>query len=272
MAKGKGLKKTHRRKSHKKSRKGHRKTGWSFRLRGSDTYITNVSTSSNPNQLLINNSNTYLTTNGGTTPTGKTGTLIALQPSINNTNVVAFGMSACFTAAQIVDSALFSHFDKYKVNGVTIKIYPSVNMATSAGTSTLPRMSWRFDPDDARISTNGASILGTTHKSVLLNKPVKIFIKPKALLSMADFGSTAPGAISSSLNRSIATSWVNCGDLAGAMYGLKFWFDDLSIPSGTNFDIKIETTYHVSFKDLLNGVSPQGDEVDYEPPKEEVVV
>lgn len=233
---------------------------WNFKMRGSDTYITSTATA---NQLVINNSNTYLTTNGGTAPTPYAGNLIALQPCVNNARCSAFGMSAAFSANQCVAyPALANNFDRYRVNLIKVKIYPSTNIAMSAGTSTLGRLSWRFDPDDSRISTNGNSILGTSHKTVSLTKPITIYIKPKVVVSL---NNTANTTVNGNFNGVYKSPWVNVGQPNVQLYGLKMWFDDLSLPASANFDIKIETTYYVSFKDMLNGSSPLGDEEEYDP-------
>lgn len=281
-------KKQYAKKQKMKSKLKSKSNMWNFKLKGTDFLISNgtgliinggTGTIASPGTVLFNNLNTYkvsgaqqLPNQDGATPPNPINVGYSgwwLQPSaatktLNNPSNTSFGVSAAFNFNGVPSyQTLCNNFDRVRLNGIKIVIYNSNNVSYTAGGGatgsavSVPRLSYRVDFDDAKISVNGLSITDAGHKTVLLNKPVSIFIKPRIVVPVQ---STLNATQNNLLMKS---QWMDVKQSNGiAFYGLKMWFDDLTCQMGNNFDIKFETTYYVSFKQHLSNVGADGGEVE----------
>lgn len=170
-----------------------------------------------------------------------TGTVVA----DSMTNTYQWGNAWLFKLSSVIDSSDFTNlYDKYKINGVRLKIMYQAETASVGGTGVLPIFNYAIDADDATVpsSLNTVETKGNARSLILTaNKPISIFIRPK---------------VASALYQSLLTGYevkkapfINCTYPDVQHFGLKAWINNFYAPSGANNQITIQATYYLSCKD-----------------------
>lgn len=160
-------------------------------------------------------------------------------------NTIQWGNSYLFKLSSVVDSGDFTNlYDRYKINGVRLKIMYQADSASVGGLGVLPIFNYCADYDDATVP----SALNTVQtklraRSVVLtaNKPVSIYLKPKVATAM--YQSLLTGyAVTKA-------PFINSTYPDVQHYGLKTWINNFYAPAGANNQITIQATYYLSCKD-----------------------
>lgn len=141
-----------------------------------------------------------------------------LISDVNGTSQIGGAMSFRMSALpQLLDFETL--YDRYKLRGVKIVITPLSNFASAANLGTLPVISYAYDNDDTAVPANNDVIrqYGTC-KIKRLDKPVKIWLRPKLLLAGA--GASAGEIVSS-------PKFIDMGDVDVDHYGVKFWINNM---------------------------------------------
>jgi len=160
-----------------------------------------------------------------------------------------FGAVSYFKLSNVLQSGdLTALYDRYKINGIKIKIIPLSNMASTNGQGLIPTMLYHTDYDDALTPTDDATVrVKAGAKEVRLDRTRTIYIKPK--IADAILGASAGTAYSVPK----AAPYINMSYPDVPHYGLKMYFRDVNLnsatASSTNTCIRFETTYYISCKD-----------------------
>jgi len=158
-----------------------------------------------------------------------------------------FGASMQFRLGNIQTPGDFqSLYDQYKITGVSVKIVPLSDSATSQSSGFLPTLYWARDNDSAQTApTTEASLRERQDlKSMRLTGPKTIYIPyPKQLVDTTVQG----GVVLNSLN---ATGWIDCNDQNVMHNGLVMWFKnvDLRAQPNTTTAFRFECTYYIKFR------------------------
>lgn len=170
-------------------------------------------------------------------------------PTDSMSNTVQFGNSYIFKLSSVIDSSdLTNLFDKYKINGVKLKIMYQADSASVGGSGVFPIFNYCYDGDDATIPTSLNQVESKAKaRSVVLsaNKPVSIFIKPKvaSYLYSTVSGAPVPGY---SVTKA---PYINSTYSDVQHYGLKTWINNFYAPTNANNQITVQTTYYLSLRD-----------------------
>lgn len=160
-------------------------------------------------------------------------------------NTIQWGNSYLFKLSSVIDSTDFTNlYDRYKINGIRLKIMYQADSASVGGLGVLPIFNYCPDYDDAAVpSSLNAVETKQKARSIILtaNKPVSIFVKPK---------------VASALYQSLLTGYavskapfINSTYPDVQHYGLKTWINNFYAPAGANNQITIQATYYLSCKD-----------------------
>lgn len=160
-----------------------------------------------------------------------------------------FGAVSYFKLSNVLQSSdLTGLYDRYKINGIKVKIIPLSNMASTNGQGLIPTMVYHTDYDDAVTPTQDSDVrVKSGAKEVRLDRTRTIYIKPK--IADAILGASAGTAYSVPK----AAPYINMSYPDVPHYGLKMYFRDVNLnsatASSTNTCIRFETTYYISCKD-----------------------
>jgi len=147
-------------------------------------------------------------------------------------------------------------YDRVKLNGVKLQFIPSYNtgVVSDVVASTLPSMKYVYDFDDANPSPSSDSLWARQGKTVRLNKPFSIYIKPRVRTSVqAITQGTSPVIIAGKSERSGFLDTANASDIAhfGIKFGVKDWTVDAPLT------LRVVVTYYVSFRQLIWNAPPK---------------
>lgn len=159
-----------------------------------------------------------------------------------------FGAVCYFKLNNTLQSGDFTAlYDRYKINGIKVKVIPLSNVASANGQGLIPTMVYHTDFDDSLTPTSDTDVrVKAGAREVRLDKPVSIFIKPK--IADAILGASAGTAFS--IPR--AAPYINMSYPDVPHYGLKMYFRDVNLmasASNVNTCFRFETTYYLSCKD-----------------------
>lgn len=161
------------------------------------------------------------------------------------TNTIQWGNAFLFKLNSIIDPNDFVQlYDRYKINGIKLKIMYQADSASAGGLGVLPIMNFAYDHDDASppSSLNGVNTKSTARQVVLsANRTVSIFIKPKVSSSLYQGAFTGY-----SVQR---PPYIDISSPDVQHYGLKTWINNFYAPTGANNQITITPTYYLSMKD-----------------------
>ena len=156
------------------------------------------------------------------------------------TGSINYSLNQCAQQSQ-----LCGLFDRYKINGVKVKIIPEFNISAQNGTGNLPVIKVINDFDDYNTSTATLAVWARRGKEYRLDKPITLYVKPK----MAGYA-YRPGALSG--YTAVKCPYINCTYPDVPLFGTKFAVKDWYSATGTNVNIRFEFTYYVTFKEQLN--------------------
>lgn len=160
-----------------------------------------------------------------------------------------FSLDKCLAT----DNFLKTNFDRYKINGIKIRVIPEMNFASVVGFGTLPTMKVCYDYDDANVPTVG-DVEVRRGKTYLLNKPFSIYLTPKTSYQL--YAGPAINNPPASYASQKAT-WCNMAQLQIPHYGVKFMIRDWYCNTSPNdMQIRFEITYMVSVKEQLALLKP----------------
>lgn len=195
----------------------------------------------------------YNTTTAGQISTNDI-TMISLSaaPTAEVGNVgYSFGGAMSFRAANVQTFADFSAlYDQYKITGVSVKIIPCSDSATSQSSGFLPTLYYARDQDESAIPPNEADLRERQDvKSTRLTKPVKIWIpNPKLQVDINQTTGIPDPAL-------VASGWINCSNTIAQHNGLKMWFKNVDLRAqgaggltGTITAFRFECTYYLKFR------------------------
>lgn len=121
-------------------------------------------------------------------------------------------------------------YDKYKISGIKIVIQPLSNFASTANLGTLPVLNWAYDQDDLAIPAGLDTIRQYGNcKTAILNKPVKIYLKPK-ILTKVNAGSGGTGDLVS------VPKYLDLSDPGVPHFGIKFWITNMLLGNTANIN------------------------------------
>lgn len=156
------------------------------------------------------------------------------------TGSINYALNQCAQQSQ-----LCTLFDRYKINGVKVKVIPEFNFASQNGTGNLPVMKIINDFDDVNTNTATLAVWARRGKIYRLNKPFSFYVKPK----MAGYAYRT--AVTSAYT-AVKAPYINCTYPDVPLYGTKFAVKDWNAVAGANCNIRFEFTYFVTFREQLN--------------------
>lgn len=159
-----------------------------------------------------------------------------------------FGAVSYFKLSNTLQNSDFVNmYDRYKINGIKVKIIPLSNTANTNGAGLIPTMVYHTDYDDTNTPTSDADVrVKQGAKEVRLDKPVSIWIKPK--IADAILGASAGTAYSVPKK----APYINMAYTDVPHYGLKMYFRDVNLSASggsINTCFRFETTYYLSCRD-----------------------
>lgn len=169
-------------------------------------------------------------------------------------NVVAdtygyqFPVSMQFQLNKAIDNNDFTQlYDRYRIDGVKIKITPLQNVSTAGGTGLLPMVCYTQDFDDSALAGSYEDVARKGYaKTKTLSRPVSIFIRPKVSQEIYSGNLVAPGY------SVVKPMWLDCNSNTIPHYGLKMWFRNTQLPANATGALqcfRFETIYYLSLKD-----------------------
>lgn len=161
-------------------------------------------------------------------------------------NYYQFGGSFYFNLDKCLATMpyLAANFDRYKINGIKIRVIPECNMALVSGSGSLPTMKVVYDYDDSFVPTVGDIEVrrGKTHR---LDKPFSIYLNPKINGLVYNTG------VTSATSPKPAT-WINMNSLLVPHFGVKFMVRDWYATNSPNdLQVRFEISYLISVKEQL---------------------
>lgn len=155
-----------------------------------------------------------------------------------------------FTLTDIPDATSYAQlYDQYKITGVKVQIMPEQTVNTQgpagSGNFVIPTLTYSYDSTDADTSWSETDLMQRENaRSVLLNRPVSIFVRPKP--NMVEAHGTQ------FLMPRYKTLWLSTHrgtkDIdTTSHYGLKYIVGNGG-GSSQNSYFRVITTYYVSFK------------------------
>lgn len=198
------------------------------------------------NWKLESGANVIYNTTGGVTAAGLNiaiGKAVAQRQSFSQ-----FGGVFNFNLNTAVSSAgfLLANFDRYKINGIKVRVIPENNFSGVGGGGTLPVMKVCYDYDDAAIPTVG-DIEVRRGKNYRLDKPFTISLKPKVNAQIQNTAGVTANAPRSA-------PWINMGSPLVPHYGIKFAVKDWYTTQGNppnDLQVRFIITYMISVKEQL---------------------
>lgn len=172
------------------------------------------------------------------------------------TNSYQFGGSLQFMLAHVSNvSEIVSLFDNYRIKMVYVKVIPGFNSVDMVGGSItgaqheLPTMHYTIDNDDATVPGNRTAVLENSYsKSVRLDKPFTIAIKPRAQNVVVGTGSSPAGGMLP------ANTWLDSSSQTIPHFGMKMWFDEWPVIAAANpaaATLKFIVTYTLECKNVV---------------------
>lgn len=167
-------------------------------------------------------------------------------------NFYQFGGAFNFNLSNVIstDNFLSSNFDRYKINGIKIRVIPENNFSNTSGGGTLATMKVCYDFDDSICPTVGDIEVrrGRTH---LLNKPFTISLTPKILQQVYLAYNGVTKQISCA-NSPVKATWINMGNPSVPHYGVKFMVRDwYSTTAPNDLQVRFQITYMISTKEQI---------------------
>lgn len=200
----------------------------------------------------ISGSTTYELVNTGSSPNQ----LLAIGNVSSSqffTGAYQFGGAFQFMLSHVSNvSEITNLFDNYRIKNVIVKVMPQFNSSDvligATGYAALPTMHYTIDQDDATIPSNRTAVLENSYcKSVRLDRPFSIVIKPRAQNVIATTAGAASGGMLPS------GQWLDSATQTVPHYGLKFWMDDwntVTSASPSQPCVKFIVTYTLECKNV----------------------
>lgn len=206
----------------------------SFKLQAIDTVITN----------------TVVSGIGQPRATGS----VFIDNALSNGNRWSFGGSFRFQANQAMQiNQLNTFFDRYKINGIKVRVIPQNNFANVNGGGVLPVMRMVYDFDDNTAPSVG-DVWSRRGVERRLDRPFNVYLKPKILHQVYSPTGTA--------SQPLRAGYIDMAKLDVPHYGLKFavkdWFAT-STPNDCN--LRFEITYYVTVREQIQIAAPYSQEV-----------
>lgn len=159
-----------------------------------------------------------------------------------------FGAGMAFVLSNTVNSTeLQALYDRYKINGVKVKIVPLSNTATIGSTQLIPTVMYSVETDDIAIPTALELQQKFNMKERRLDKPISIYVRPKPAdliynTAASNIGNAVPGS---------RNQYINMTYPDARHYGLKLFFRNVNLntTASTATAFRIETTYFISCRD-----------------------
>lgn len=192
-------------------------------------------------RITQNAANSIVTTDGN-------GSLITSATSADSmSNTIQWGNAFNFKLSSVIDANDFVQlYERYKINGVKLKIMYQADSASVGGQGVLPILNFAYDHDDAVAPSSLNSVNSrSTAKQVVLNanRTVSIYIKPKVAAAL--FQGVFSGY---SVQR---PPYIDISSADVQHYGLKMWINNFYTPTGANNQITITPTYYLSMRDSV---------------------
>lgn len=166
--------------------------------------------------------------------------------SANGVNLWDFGGYFNFYLAGTYQvSQLNTLFDRYKVNGIKVKVIPQQNFASTEGQASIPVIRMVHDYDDASAPSVG-DVWARRGLERRLDKPFSLYFKPK-VCNQVWTGPTQPLAKSA-----VTCPWLDMGNTGIPLYGLKFGIRNWQRTTTPNtMVLRFEITYYVTMKEQI---------------------
>lgn len=203
---------------------------------------------------------------GGSGATPKANGSCFIGPTyLANNNRYWFAGSFAFNMIQTLQwNQVNTLFDRYKINGIKIKVIPQNNVNDPYNTSVLPVMRMVYDYDDNGVPAVG-DVWSRRGVERRLDKPFSVYLKPKTLgLIFTGTGQT-PG------NAPQTAGFLDCANGQVPHFGIKFGIKDWVAQSAivNNLVLRFEITYYVTLKNQIQ-IGRSLTEIDPEVPVENV--
>lgn len=154
-----------------------------------------------------------------------------------------------YLAATTQYSQLSTFWDRYKINGIKVRVIPQNNIANVQGGGVLPEMRMCYDYDDALIPTTG-DIWARNGKTIRLDKPRTFYLKPK-VCNLVFLGTQQQA------NSPVRAPYLDMATGANVPhYGLKFGVRDWFQTGSNLLSVRFEITYYVTFKNMIRVQAP----------------
>lgn len=187
-------------------------------------------------------------TGSGSVSVGSTGIVTVGSPVSSSTSGTTFNFGGAFqfvlkNTYQI--SQLQTLFDRYRINGIKVKVIPQSNVSDVTNSGTLPTIRLCYDYDDLSNPTPG-DIWSRRGIERRLDKPFNVYIKPK-MLNQVYGGPSLPVG-----NSPVPAGWLDMASTNVPHFGLKYAIKDWTLNSNPNtLAVRFEVTYYCSFKEQM---------------------
>lgn len=197
----------------------------------------------------------YNTGTSGSTTIATSGALTIGTPSASalGVNLWDFGGSFQFFVGNAYQAAqLSTMFDRYKVNGIKVKVIPQFNIAEVAGSGNIPVIRLVRDVDDNSTPTLG-DVWSRRGIERRLDKPFSFYFKPN-VCNQVWTGPALPLA-----KAPVKCTYLDMANTGIPLYGYKFGVRNWLKNSTPNTAIvRFEVTYYITCKNQL-AINKPGD-------------
>lgn len=179
-------------------------------------------------------------------PATDTGLVFSSVSSDSLTGCYQFGLAHNFQLANVVQNSDFTNlYDRYKIVGVSYKLYYHCNDAPVSGLQVLPLVHYSTDNDDAVAPSvaSEVSAKGDCKTKILGNRQyIKLWTRPKIAVPAYRSGATSAYDIEKA-------KWINSSYNDVQHYGVKMWLNQVYMASSNNTAITIEPIYYIQCMD-----------------------
>lgn len=172
--------------------------------------------------------------------------VIGNKDATYQTDVFGVGGAMSFRLNDVIQSTEFtSMFDQYKISGVKVRITWNCTQGEISGGIPAPRMMYSIDEDDKNIPTELEIRAKNSMKIHQFGqgRPLTLYIKPR-------LKRTVQGGVGSAYGP--AKAWLDCSYATTPHFGLKFYLNDLWLPSDASLDARnlfnVDLTYYLKCK------------------------
>lgn len=183
-----------------------------------------------------------------------TGGAIGVQNVLSSTTTSSFTgvLRFCLNNADSI-RPIAALYDRYRINKIKVRVIPLVNVASPGGKDLIANMKICYDWDDAIAPVSVASIWARRGKVIRLDKEHSFSFVPR-ISYFAQSSSDAP--TTGTLGLIQKAPFINTNKLLIPHYGVKFAVRDFISNASNNNLVRIEVTYHVTFKEKYDDNVP----------------